>query len=414
MMIERVALLSVHSSPLARVGSSHAGGMNLYVRRLADDLSRTGLRVDMFTRRTDRSSPEIVTLASGARLIHLSAGPARILPKNVLPLHVPGIVGAMRSFMEREDISYDVLHGHYWLSGLVAARVRDDVRTPIVHMFHTLSKAKEFHLGRPDPSDSALRPDGERCVINSADVIVGATESEKEYIEKLYSRTPARFDVIPPGVDLDHFRPRGKRSSRKALGITGDRVVLFVGRCDRIKGLDHLLYAMADIAPSSHYPLRLVVLGHDGDQRQVAAYRQMASRLGLDAIVDFRGVVSQEELPLYYSAADVLAMPSAYESFGMAAVEALACQTPVVAFRVGGLAVTIKDGQTGFLAAPGDRSDLTAKLQTALWSEDLEVMGRQARLSAQRYRWENVARRTMTLYQQLHAGRFQVPAHAGR
>jgi D-inositol-3-phosphate glycosyltransferase len=406
MRIERVALLSLHSSPLARIGSGDAGGMNVYVQQLAEGLARCGIQADMFTRRTDREAPAIVETAGGARLIHLNVGPARPLPKSVLPLHIPAAVQSMRSFMREEGVAYDVLHAHYWLSGLVATRVRDD-RTPVVAMFHTLSKVKELYAARTDPTDTALRGDGERCVINHADAIVGATEEEREQIESLYGRAPARFAVIPPGVDLERFSPSGRAESRRALGLEGDRIVLFVGRLDPAKGLDILLHAVSRIRPALG-DLRVVVLGHDAEteRRPLAAYRRQVVRLGLEQAIEFRGVAPQETLPLYYSAADILAVPSIYESFGMAALEAMACGTPVVGFGTVGLRATVRDGQTGFLARPGDRADFTERLSRALQSEELERMGRQARMAAHRFRWETVTERTIALYEKLMQGSY--------
>lgn len=401
--MDRIALLSLHSSPLAALGSLDAGGMNSYVLRLADDLSKAGKRVDVFTRRTDEDTPEIVRTAEGARIVHLRAGPARQLPKSVLPLHIPALTASLRAFSEREQMRYDVLHSHYWLSGLVALRYRDDVTVPIVHMFHTLSRVKEFYLGRPDPSDSALRPDGERSMIEDADVVVGATEGEHELMERLYCRTPVHYTVIPPGVDTSVFRHRDRDESRRKLGIGAERVVLFVGRMDGIKGLDVLLRSMAELQSHFEGRLTLVVVGGDEPETRErrGRYRQMIMRLGLQNVVEIRGVVPQTELPLYYSAADICALPSAYESFGMAAVESMACQTPVVAFRTGGHAVTIKDGETGFLARPGNPADFTRKLFAALESNMLDIMGRRACMSVQRYNWTTSAQRTMELYEQV-------------
>lgn len=400
-MPNQVALLSIHSSPLAPVGTEHAGGMNIYVRKLADELAQQDIEVDVFTRRTDPAAPEILTLPSGARVVNLKAGPARPLPKSVLPMHIPAVIDAFRQFTLRERRSYDVLHSHYWLSGFVAARCRPDASVPVVHMFHTLSLVKELYHGGPDPHDTALRRDGERCVIGSADAIVGATAEEEAYMTRLYGRTPKRFDVIPPGVDLDLFRPLGRRQSRKELGIEPGRVMLFVGRADRIKGLHMLLSAAAEIRDRLPEPLRLIIVGTGGNRAAHRSISAASARLGLQDVVDIRGTVAHEDLPRFYSAADVLAMPSAYESFGMAAVEAMACGTPVVAFRVGGLAETVCHGFTGYLAPPGDRHELARLLETVLTQGDADRLGRQARIAAHRYRWQNVAARTLDLYDDL-------------
>jgi D-inositol-3-phosphate glycosyltransferase len=412
--VRRVALLSMHSSPMAPLGSTDAGGMNLYVRRLADDLSACGLDVDVFTRRTDREVPDVILLPSGARLVQLTAGPTRRLPKSVLPLHLPSMVAALKEFTDSRQIEYDLIHSHYWLSGLVAMRYRGqgERQMPIVHMFHTLAKVKDFYLGESDPADSALRADGERCVMGRADVIVGATEGELGEMSSLYGRTPLRYAVIPPGVDLDTFRPLGREESRGKLGIRADKVIVFVGRDDRMKGLQVLLRSVAALPTPLQDGLKVLVVGGDGGAKTSGRHNRYAAKLGLRDIVEVRGKATQTELPLYYSAANVCAVPSAYESFGMAAIESMACQTPVVAFAVGGLACTVKHGQTGFLARVGNPDDYGAQLSLALTSENLEAMGRQARMSVQRYTWSRVTERTLQLYERVaqEARETSVPA----
>lgn len=401
----RVALLALHSSPMAPLGRVDSGGMNLYVRRLAGELSGREISVDIFTRRTDGVSPEIVPLEGGGRVIHLAAGPRRRLPKNVLPLHLPALVSAFRSFIDSNQIDYDLLHSHYWLSGLAAMRYRAQENRPIpfVHMFHTLARLKEIHLHEPDPKDSALRFDGERCLIGRADVVVGATDGECEDMARLYGRTPSRYAVIPPGVDLDLFSPRPKAASRARLHVDADRVILFVGRRDKLKGLEVLLRAVAALPAPTLRGLKLLLLGGQRSTagEEPARERSLIKRLGLEHVVESRGKVDQSELPWYYSAADVCAVPSAYESFGMVAIEAMACQTPAVAFRVGGLATTITDGQTGFLATPGDNADYTAKLAEALAPLAATSVGRRARMSVQRYSWALTGDRTADLYREL-------------
>jgi D-inositol-3-phosphate glycosyltransferase len=388
--------------------------MNLYVRRLAEELAGRGIEVDVFTRRTDGETPEIRPLTRAARVIHLSAGPRRRLPKSVLPLHVPAMVAALRAFVHREGATYDVLHSHYWLSGLAAIRYRAQMENPVpvIHMFHTLIKLKEFYLGEPDREDSVLRADGERCMIGRADAIVGATEAEAQEMATLYGRRPARYTVIPPGVDLELFRPLPREESRSALGLDGRRVVLFVGRQDQLKGLETLLRSVAALPAGVRSDTQLVVVGGHASRGHgaVPRTRRLVEDLGLSGLVHFRGRVAQTELPRYYSAADVCAVPSAYESFGMAALEAMACQTPVVAFRVGGLATTVLPGETGFLAQPGSVAAYTAALRAALTSGGLDALGRRARMAAQRYSWRRTTDRTIELYEQLSdeciAGRY--------
>jgi D-inositol-3-phosphate glycosyltransferase len=401
--LNRIALLSLHSSPLAVIGRADAGGMNVYVRRMADELSSIGIHVDVYTRRTDPHAPEVLRTKDGARIVHLDGGPRQELPKSVLPLHIRAMAASFRSFVERERLCYDVLHTHYWLSGLVALRCRDVADAPIVHMFHTLSKVKEFYNGGPDPKDSGLRFDGERSVIAGADVVVGATAMEREQMEHFYGRAPRSFSVIPLGVDLDLFRPRDRTECRRSLDISADRVIVFVGRPDSIKGLDTLLLAIGALPSHLQRGLRLIVVGDAGTERALggARYRRLVRTLGVADAVEFRGIVSQHELAPYYSAADICAVPSAYESFGMVAVESMACQTPVVAFSVGGLAATIRDGHTGFLAAAGDRSGYAAKLAAALSSPALAEMGRRARLSVRPYEWSTIVERTLELYERV-------------
>ena len=404
MPVARVALLSLHSSPIAPLGRSDAGGMNLYVRRLATELGDRGVMVDMFTRRTDPNLPEELRLGRNVRLIHLDAGSPQPLPKCRLPVLVPALTSRFLAFAARQDIEYDVLHCHYWLSGLVGIRARDSMRAPVISMFHTLSRVKA-HYGRDSVMDSPLRFDGECTVLEESDAIVGATRMERQQLQRLYGQAPARFSVIPPGVDATLFRPHPEDASRRKLGIQGLRVILFVGRLDPMKGLDTLFRAVSLLPRERREGLRVVVVGGNDDGDRIAAeqYRRLAASLGIQNIVDMRSNVAQDDLPLYYSAATVCAVPSMYESFGMVATESMSCETPVVAFNVGGLATTIRQGDTGFLAQAGSEVDFARMLGAALDEGGLDAMGRRARASIARYEWRAIAAKTLRLYEAVAA-----------
>ena len=379
--------------------------MNLYVRRLAAELGDLGLMVDMFTRRTAPHQPDHTKLGPTVRLIHLDAGSPQPLPKSRLPLLVPALTSRFLAFAAREDIDYDVLHCHYWLSGLVGIRAQNCVQAPVISMFHTLSRVKSQYA-QDGGTDSALRFDGESAVLACSDAIVGATDIERCQLESLYGRAPARFSVIPPGVDATLFQPYDAQASRQKLGIDGERVILFVGRLDPMKGLDTLFRAVSSLPAEQREGLRVVVVGGNDDGDRIAAeqYRRLAATLGLEHIVDMRPNVAQHDLPLFYSAATVCAVPSAYESFGMVAIESMSCGTPVVSFAAGGLATTVRHGDTGFLARAGSEADFARVLGSALQHGSLEIMGRRARASIAQYDWATVAEKTVRLYESVAAG----------
>lgn len=401
--MKHIALLSLHSSPIAPLGRSDAGGMNLYVRRLADELASHGLQVDVFTRRTDTQLPAVLELGPRTRLVHLNAGLPQPETKARLPRLIPTMAHGLETFARSEGIEYDMLHCHYWISGLVGLQCREALGTPVVSMFHTLSKVKSQYAGNAAGSDSVQRVDGERDVLVASDAIVGATPLERTQLMRLYGRAPHAFAVIPPGVDADIFHPHSRQSSRRELGIEADKVVLFVGRLDPMKRLDLLLRAVSLLPQSQRKGLRVLVVGGNDAQDRISAqyYQRLSDDLGLGETVELRPNVPQDQLALYYSAATVCAIPSAYESFGMVALESMACQTPVVAFDVGGIATTVRDGCTGFLARPGNTMDYSRKLMEALESDSLEAMGRQARISIRAYEWARIGRLTLSFYQEV-------------
>jgi len=384
----RIATLSVHTSPLARLGGYAAGGMNVYVRETARQLGRLGYSVDVFTR-DDGSQPPVLPLDAGVRLISLPAGPRKPLAKEQAIELLPAFLNAMRQFRQRNDLHYDMLHSHYWQAGWVASLLAPRWGIPHIAMFHTLGEVKNRALLTENETEQRIS--AERRVAQAADRIICFSEHERQMLMGLYGGLAARIAVIPCGVDLRRFRPPDPGSSRRALGLGPGPIVLYVGRLEPLKGIDILIEAMSQLERTD---ARLVIVG--GDQQaapEVRQLRRLTASLGLDRRVEFVGAVDQAELPRYYSAADVCVMPSYYESFGLVAVEAMACGTPVIGSRVGGLATTIEDGETGYLIPWRCAEPFAERIDLVLSNDELRRnLGRSARRAMRRFSWERVTR----------------------
>lgn len=395
----RVALISVHASPLARPGGNKAGGLNVYIRGLAQQLVARGCQVDIFSRAASREMPPLAELAPGLRVIHLRAGPARYLaPENVYK-HLGAFQRALLACAEAEGRAYDIVHSHYWLSGLVGERLKAAWGLPHVAMFHTLGEVK--NRAAFSENESELRIESERQVVRGADRLVCATEQERLLLGELYGADLAKVSVIPLGVDLDRFRPADKEAARAALGLKDERIVLFVGRLEPLKGADILIDAAAMLESDVDCSV-LIVGGDPAAPGQVARLRQLARERGIEHRVAFVGAVDHEKLPLYYNAADVCVVPSHYESFGLVAVEAMASGVPVVASRVGGLMGTVKDGETGYLVPWLCPEPFAERIELLLANEPLrQSLGEAAREAVGRYRWENVAEAVLRLYEEV-------------
>ncbi len=410
----RIAMLSVHSSPLARLGGKEAGGMNVYVRDLARELGQRGVLVDIFTRSQDRATATVTPLARGVRLISLHAGPAAPYDKNQLLTYLPEFVSRVRCFADGEDVSYDILHSHYWLSGEAALELRRVWRAPVVQMFHTLGAMKNHVARSAEEVETRRRIAIERRLMHEADVIVAATPLDRAQMVWHYGADASRIRVIPCGVDLRRFQPGDQAAARAALGLDAQAIVLVcVGRMEPLKGMDALIRAAARLTqrhPAWRERLQVLLVGGEdetqtmrwnGEQRRLDRLRR---ELGLAQQVRFVGSQPQECLPLYYRAADVVAAPSHYESFGLAALEALACGAAVVASNVGGLALTIEDRRSGLLFPPDDDAALAAQIEHVLLDRELAAQLRAAAVQrAAEYGWPAIARRIMTLYDELLA-----------
>jgi D-inositol-3-phosphate glycosyltransferase len=403
----RVALVSVHTCPLAALGGKETGGMNVYVREVARELSRLGVAVDVFTRSQDPGIARVVPLAEGARVVHLEAGPRRPLPRAGLVAHLGAFLDDLERFRREEETEYALVHSHYWLSGVVALELRRRLRVPVVHMFHTLASVKNRVARRPEDEESEERVRAEERIAAEADRIVAATAVERAELAWHCRADPAKIRVIPCGVDLERFRPADPQAARERIGLPAERVLLFVGRLTPIKGLETLLRALA-VAKADGLggvDTRLVVVGGDKEEpsnSEATRLRRMARDLGVGAWVDFRGPQPQHALPDYYAAADVCLMPSLHESFGMVALEAMACGVPVIASRVGGLVTTIQDGVTGLLVPEGDPAALARGLAWVLADDDRRRgFGHRAAEWGRRFGWPTITRLLLELYGEL-------------
>jgi D-inositol-3-phosphate glycosyltransferase len=414
----RIAMISYHTCPLATLGGKDTGGMNVYVRDLTCELGRMGIHVDVFTRSQDEHVPHILhDLGYGNRVVHVPAGPEVPLPKQNLLQYLPEFVAGIGQFAAQKGIHYDLIHSHYWLSGL-AAEALSDVwgGTPIVHMFHTLGEMKNRVARSPEERESETRIEGEKRVLRRADRVIAATKAEETQLRFLYRADPRKITIIPPGVDVRHFYPIPADEAKQFIGLNPEsRMVLYVGRIEPLKGVDTLIRAMSCLKVQNlKRPVHLVIIGGEPDaspqemSAEMARLQKLCDELCMGGMVLFLGKRSQDTLPYYYSAAEVVVMPSHYESFGMVALEAMACGTPVIASQVGGLAYLVRDGETGFTVPDGDPDLLCQKLTALLGDPHLhETMSRRAAEYALSYAWEKITARIVEVYASLLESREQ-------
>jgi len=412
--MHRIAMISVHTCPMAALGGKETGGMNVYVRELSRELGAMDLIVDIYTRSQDASREAVRQLWPNVRVVHLPAGPEEPYDKNLVYQHLPQFVAGLREFCAAEGISYDLLHSHYWLSGWVAREIKRQHAVPTVHMFHTLGRMKNIAAREEAAKETELRIQVEGELVHDLDCLIAATPLDRSQMVDLYGADAERIVVIPLGVDPGMFRPIPRQEALAAAGIQlpePNRLVLFVGRLDPVKGLDTLLQAMCelnDLEPELSKTLSLLVIGGDTDSNgtdlgeELECLDNLKDEVGLNDLVAFVGSRAQDKLAYYYSAAEVCVVPSYYESFGLVALEAMACGTPVIASRVGGLQHTVEDGVTGFLVPAGDPQALAQKLRMVLCDAELrQRLGANAQRSTQSYSWRAVAERMMSVYQQL-------------
>jgi D-inositol-3-phosphate glycosyltransferase len=411
----KIAVLSMHTCPLAPLGGWETGGMNVYVRELGRALAARGVKIDIFTRRQATDVADVVEFAPGARVIHIDAGPHRHVDKYDILDYLPDFACGIQRFRALTGASYDLIHSHYWLSGRLGLLFADRWGVPMVSTFHTLAQLKNRVAESAAEREQAVRYEIERRTMAGSDRIVALTAVDRQQMLRHYGQQ-APIVVIPGGVDLQRFSPQPRSSARARLGLPeGRKVILFVGRIQRLKGLEVLLRAFGRLNDLDAE--LLIVGGRRGtthESREISRLQHLATRLGIAERTRFVGAVPHEELPAYYSAADVSVMPSSYESFGLVAVESLACGTPVVATRVGGLTSIVRDGETGLLVPWRDAEMFAERLQRVLRDDGLrERLSSQARDSVLSYGWDGIADEHLALYAEVREARREVVAARG-
>ncbi len=405
--VRRLAMISLHTSPLDQPGTGDAGGMNVYVIELARRLARQGIEVDVFTRATSSALPPVVEAADGVLVRHVHAGPYEGLAKDALPGQLCVFA---REVLRTEAVQprghYDAVHSHYWLSGQVGALARDRWGVPLVHTMHTMARVKNESLAEGDTPEPEARVIGEQQVVEAADVLVANTDIEAKQLINLYDADPGRVEVVHPGVDLDVFRPGSQAAARAALGLPADaQVVLFAGRIQPLKAPDVLLRAVAVLLerqPALRSRLVVPVVGGPSGSglEHPESLAELAITLGLDDVVRFVPPVAQSQLAQWYAAATLVAVPSYNESFGLVAAEAGACGTPVVAAAVGGLPTVVRHERSGLLVDTHDDTDWARALGRVLTEPGLhDRLAAGAAAQAREFSWDATAGAMLETYE---------------
>jgi len=404
--LHRIAILSVHTSPLHQPGTGDSGGMNVYIAETAKRIAARGIEVEIFTRATSLVEPEVTELAPGVLVRHIPAGPFEGLRKEDLPAQLCAVTaGVLRAEAAKNEGFYDLVHSHYWLSGQVGWIAQERWGVPLVHTMHTMARVKNLTLAQGDAPEPAIREIGEEQVVTAADRLVANTHAEAKELIELYHADPNRVRVVHPGVDLDVFVPGNQIAARKDLGVAEDAIVLlFVGRIQPLKAPDVLISAAAEILKRNpELRSRLVVAicgGPSGSGlERPDSLVTLADQLGVSDVVKFVPPTSRAELVKWFQSASVCVVPSYSESFGLVAIEAQACGTPVIAARVGGLPTAVRDGISGVLVDGHEAETWASHIMSVVSNEDLcAKLAKGAIAHASHFGWEDTTDKLISVY----------------
>jgi D-inositol-3-phosphate glycosyltransferase len=407
-MNRRVAMLMVHSCPLEQAGIGDAGGMNIYVAESAARMAAQGVEVDIFTRRDHLDLPAVVELSPGVNVHHLDAGHDLHWTKEQVPAHFNELTAEFKKALS-SDQSYDLIHSHYWLSGKVAMPVAKELKLPLVHTMHTMARVKNLNLAEGERPEPMIRVQGETQIVAAASALTANTDAEAASLVSLYDACPDTVHLVTPGVDLYNFTPgAGRAAARKVIGIEADtHVITFVGRIQPHKGPEIFIRAIAEMI--SHSPhlrpkLRVFIIGGASgiNGSEVERLKELVNWLNIADVISFLPPVPRTELPNWYRAADLVCVPSYSESFGLVALEAQACGTPVVATAVGGLRTAVADGISGVLVDGHDPRAWSSVLARLLQEPQRRVLLSMGAIEhASHFGWDATARGTLDIYDQV-------------
>lgn len=405
-------MISYHTCPLAFEEGKETGGMNVYVYELSKYLAKLGHKVDVITRCQDEKEKKIVQVSEGFRVIHLSAGPARHVDKKNLLEYIPEFVASFSGFVKSQMVSYDILHAHYYQSGLIGIELKKQhlQNVPFIVTYHTLALMKNLVARTEAEMESTDRIRAEQLISKSVNMIIAPSESDKKYLHFLYDVPEDRVVKIPPGVNIDLFKPIPKLDAKVRIGAKNEeKIILFVGRIEPLKGVDALLYALKIICRNElKIPFKLYIVGGDISQQsdkwpsQLKHLDKVRRILGVEECVRFIGQKPQHELPYYYNAAEIVVMPSHYESFGMAAAEAMACGTPVITTNVTGISGLIDERRSNLITSVNNPLLLATQISKLLTDKEMyDQIRKNIMENVEDLSWEKVVKQIEEVYETL-------------